>query len=158
MFDKNTLPTGRHICFILYDQLTTNASMGTWLSLHDLGRVASPRAPVTVHLGAGVSPALVDVALDAAARTLDYCERALRLEGPWPDGLRGGDPGLDVYLLSHGVSDTPVDAMVTVAPPGPRRPPAAASPVRVGWGAPTHHARTPRPSSPAPRGSKSSLS
>lgn len=82
----------------------------------DLGRVASTRAPVTVHLGAGVSPALVDAALDAAARTLDYCERALRLEGPWPDGLRGGDPGLDVYLLARGGSDTPVDAMVTVAP------------------------------------------
>lgn len=83
----------------------------------DLGRVPSLRAPVTVHLGAGVSPALVPVALEAAARTLDHCERALRLEGPWPDGLRGGDPGLDVYLLAGGSeSETHVDAMVTVAP------------------------------------------
>lgn len=82
----------------------------------DLGRVASPRAPVTVHLGAAVDPALASVALDAATRTLDYCQRALRLDGPWPDGLRGGDPGLDVYVRADGPwSATPVDAMATVA-------------------------------------------
>lgn len=81
----------------------------------DIGRVPSLRAPVTVHLGAGVSPELADLALDAAARTLDYCERAVRLEAPWPDGLRGGDPGLDVYVRAGGPrSATPVDAMVTV--------------------------------------------
>lgn len=78
----------------------------------DLGRVSDPRAPVTVHLGAGVDPALVAVATEAAVRTLDYCERALRLDGPWPDGLRGGGPGLDVYVRADGPwSATPVDAM-----------------------------------------------
>lgn len=82
----------------------------------DVGSVTSPRAAVRVHLGAGVDPALAARALDAAARTLDYCERALRLDGPWPDGLRGGDPGLDVYVRADGPwSETPVDAMAAVA-------------------------------------------
>lgn len=81
----------------------------------DVGRVPSLRAPVTVHLGANVPHELVAIALGAAARTLDYCERRLRLDGPWPDGLRGGDPGLDVYIRANGPrSETPVDAMVTV--------------------------------------------
>ena len=40
LFDKDALPTGRQVCFIPYDQLKTNESMGTWFGLRDLGRVA----------------------------------------------------------------------------------------------------------------------
>ena len=40
LFDKDSLPTGRQVCFLLYDQLKTNESMGTWFGLHDLSRVA----------------------------------------------------------------------------------------------------------------------
>jgi len=82
----------------------------------DVGRIRGARAAVTVHLGAGVNADRATLALDTAIRTVDYCERALRLDGPWPDGLHGGDPGLDVYVRADGPrSEARVDAMVGAA-------------------------------------------
>jgi histidyl-tRNA synthetase len=62
----------------------------------DLGRVASTRAPVTVHLGAEVSPALVDVALDANERLGKQLQTADRRGIPYalvqgPDELTAGE-------------------------------------------------------------------
>lgn len=77
-----------------------------------LGALRSMRAPVSVHLGPGVDARLAPRALSLAERTLDALEFTHRFPLPQPDGTRGGDPSLDLYLTADGAPyETVVDAL-----------------------------------------------
>ncbi len=67
-----------------------------------LGALRSMRAPVSVHLGPGVDASLAPRVLTLAERTLDALEFTHRFPLPQPDGTRGGDPSLDLYLTADG--------------------------------------------------------
>lgn len=78
----------------------------------DAGVVRSLRAPVDVHLTAGVDPALAPVALRLAERAMDELQFVLQWPLPLPDGDRGGSPSLDLYLTADGPpSVTVVDSL-----------------------------------------------
>ncbi|MBI5516876.1 MAG: hypothetical protein HY909_24030 [Deltaproteobacteria bacterium] len=76
------------------------------------GVLRSRRAPVSVHLEAGVDPARGLEVLSLAEGALDRVQYDLRWPLPWPDDFRGGDAGLDVYVRASGPAwDAPVDTL-----------------------------------------------
>lgn len=73
------------------------------------GRLVAWRAPIAVHGAMGTSVETLNAVCDAAVRALDAFERDFGLPQPAPDGVRGGGPELDLYVLPDG---PPVDVQV----------------------------------------------
>lgn len=66
------------------------------------GVLRSPRVPVSVHLAAGGDVVVAQEALRLAERALDALEFGHGFPPPLPDGARGGDATLDLYLADDG--------------------------------------------------------
>jgi len=67
-----------------------------------VGVLRSRRAPVSVHVTAGGDVAVAQEALRLAERALDALEFGHGFPPPLPDGARGGDATLDLYLTDDG--------------------------------------------------------
>lgn len=81
------------------------------------GRLRSWRAPVAVHGAPGIRIETLFAVHDAAVRALDVFQRTYGLPLPAPDGVRGGGPELDLYVVPDGPAvDTVIDALEYGAP------------------------------------------
>jgi hypothetical protein len=79
-----------------------------------VGVIRSPRAPVSVHVANAGDSAVAQEVLRLAERALDALEFGHGLPPCRPDGARGGDATLDLYLTPEGPAmDAVVDRLET---------------------------------------------
>ena len=74
-----------------------------------VGVLRSARVPVSVHVTSAGDAGLAREVLAVAERTLDALEFSHGFDPPLPDGNRGGDGTLDLYLVADGA---PVETVV----------------------------------------------